>query len=463
MTGKTLRKGRGRRGGAGLAALLAAAMGLGAGAGAARADDGYGCGDILTAGAQASVEGAGGMFFRFGPDLSSYHWIGDQGIDQLARLSARLAEQGTRLIYVPVPSKSLTMPDRVPPSAVRMGYDPEIAASVYGEMLRRLDEAGVTAIDARLALRQQALRGADPVFQADPRLTPDGAEALALAIAAQIRALPVMADSADEDWQVTRRGEIVLPSAMRMRLQSSCVAELPDVRLPIIEATRGGVLLPAAIGTGHGTGHGTANSPLGQAAPVVVVGTEIAVDPALGLASFLAAEARMGVAAAMVPGEDRLADAFGAISSYMGSAAFAAERPRVLVWANPVWLNLGRHGARPMDELITLAGAPATCGLNLPLSQARDGNVYAELSGPVRHGALLLDTGGRALDRVEFRFTSVRGETRARIVERHPRQAPTARVAMPLSGLWPEGAARVDIVTDGPIGGQPRLTLCEEI
>ena len=454
MMGRTCGTGKGakaltRR----VCAALSALAVMAAGAGGARADTAYGCGDLLTSSLVPSVEGADGTFFRVDPDLMSYHWIGAQSMTLLGQLSDRLAEHGTQLIYVPVPTKALAMLGHLPAIAADLGFDAEIAASVYVEMLDRLDRAGVRAIDARTVLRMAEETGHMPFFGTDPRLTPAGTEALGRAIAAELRQLGVSDADGAAGFRVQSRGEVDLPSPLRTKLQTHCLSDLPPVRLPVLETTRGVVAASATL-------DGAVAQP-----PVVIVGSEIAVDPALALSGFASAYARVETAGIMVPGEDRHEDAFGAISSYMSSAAFDIDPPKVLVWVNPVWLHLDRRGSRPLLELIALAGR--RCVTDLSTSPIDGGGLTASLTGDlprgVSHAALLLDSGGPAIGRVEFRFTSADGETRRRIVERHPDQEPTARVAMPLAGMWPEGAMRIDILGDVPLTARPRLSLCEEI
>ncbi|MEM8730579.1 MAG: hypothetical protein AAGF79_11735, partial [Pseudomonadota bacterium] len=352
------------------------------------------------------------------------------------------------LIYVPLPTKALAMPGRLPPEAAELGYDPEVAASVYDGLLAQLRGAGIETLDARQALRRVDTAGTVPVYRTDPRLAPGGVEALSLALAdllgggsGEARAVAVRADRAAD-------GERPLASPMRTKLQTHCLSQVP---MPLLG--QGDQPVSRSL---H-----AARSDAQPAPQVALVGSEIAVDPALGLADRLAARSGLSVAASMVAGEDRRADAFGAISSYLSSPDFENARPEVLIWVNPVWLNLSRYGSRPLRELIALAGPH--CTRPIALSETANG-VRGVLGGDVgAQAALRLDSGGTALRRVEFHFTAADGEIRRRIVDRHPEQHPTSRMVLPLAGLWPEGATSVEILADTPWGARPSLTLCEEI
>ena len=311
---------------------------------AAAADTAYGCSDLLTSDLVPSLEGSSGTFFRIFPDLQSFHWLGAETVALLSELSETLAADGTTLIYLPVPTKAMAMPDALPPRAADLGYDADIAASVYGEMLDQLRGAGVHVLDARHVLRRVATSGRSPFLGPDPRLSPDGVEALAQALSVEIDALGVNLGPADGNIRLSGAGEADLPSTTRQLLQTHCVGDLPELRLPVLDAVQGAGQDPAV-------GPAVAFSGVASA-PIIVIGTEIAVDPALNLSAHLASYTRARVASYMVPGEDRRGDALAALSSYLTAPGAEDARPKVLIWANPVWINPARFGSRPLQEVI---------------------------------------------------------------------------------------------------------------
>ena len=77
----------------------------------------YGCSDLEGRQARASVEGTSGVFYRVNPDLRMFHAFSDESIADLAKLAQALDAHGTTLVYVPMPTKSLAMPDQLPPEA----------------------------------------------------------------------------------------------------------------------------------------------------------------------------------------------------------------------------------------------------------------------------------------------------------------------------------------------------------
>lgn len=423
--------------------LLAAACALGL-ATPGTAQQGYGCTNLLFSEVIPSLEGADGTFFRIDPDLHAFHWIDDVDLARLATLSDTLAAQGTRLIYVPLPTKALAMPQMLPIEARDLGYDPDLAASVYGEMLDRLRDTGMTAVDARDALRRQGLRGAAPFFGTDPRLTSAGSAALAQAIAAQIGAPPATAQAMLASLSPSRSTS--LQSLTRMQLQRHCVTELPPVVAQSYDApaTGLGVLQPAGFGTRRGPA-------------IAIAATEVAGDPALGLAAFVSAATGQRAETLTVPD----GDAFAAISAMMTAPGFQTARPDVLVWVNPVWHGLGRRGDQPLAELTAAAGN--TCRHAVPLTRTGEATYRADLTRlPLGRGALAFDGNGVQARRAAFHFLSRDGLRRTRAVHRHENAPLTGRFFMPVTGLWPEGATAVEIALDARPDGIPSLTFCEE-
>lgn len=435
---------------------LRAALGLMAALAAApaAAQSVHGCSDLAGQHAYASVEGAAGTFYRIDPDLMMTHPFSDDSVAGLATLSAQLAAGGTRLVYVPLPTRSLAMPGGLPPEARDLGFDATLAATLYDDIVVRLTAAGVGTVNARAALR-----AADPAapsfFATDPRLTPAGARRVAEAVAGLMATLPGLDALPRAVFETRPAGLQRLPSAMRTALQRHCLVPLPQVEAEAFVTTRAGG------GTGSG---GTLLGGTGAQPRVALVGTEDAVDPALNLAGFLSAATGLEVQSYAVPG----GGAFAAISSYLTSRAFAEGRPAVLVWVNPVSESLADHGDQPLRELIAAAGD--TCRTALPAGPgATPDSALADLSAldPGTPAMLLVDTGGAPATRVTLEVRGTGTPARSRSVQRHRGQLPTGRFYIPLDGLWPEGAVAgtattAEIRLDVPFAAGPRLAACPD-
>lgn len=431
-------------------ALLACLGGFAGGPGLAQSV--YGCSALETADSRPSVEGEGGVFYRVTPDLRMFATLSDESIADLARLSATLASLGTTLIYVPLPTRSLAMPDQLPQIARDFGFDPNLAGSVYQETLERLQQAGVQTADLRRALR--APGSEEPsFFRTDHRLTSSGARRAARAIGDALALTPDFTALPKGRFESQSAGPVVLPSAMRSALQRHCMIALPQVETESFATTRrqaGGVLSDTTL-FGAGAGSGAAS------ARVALLGTEQSGEPAANLAGFLSEFSGLDVLQYAVEG----GGSYGAISAYMTSRAFQEARPSYLVWVNPIENNLAQFGDQPMRELIAAAGD--TCRVPLQVLAGGQGTaVTADLSAldPTQSYTLLLEADGADATSARFDFLSAAGLVRSKSVFRSPDQVRTGRFYMPMSGLWPEGAQLVEIVLDAPLGTTARVTAC---
>ncbi|MBE2278068.1 MAG: hypothetical protein IAE87_17430 [Rhodobacteraceae bacterium] len=432
---------------------LAAALALGAGAALgpalpAAAESAFGCSDLDARNRMAAVEGADGIFFRLLPDLAMDPAFSDETVLQMASLSQALAEGGTTFVYVPLPTRGLAMPHALPATAFDLGFDPALAASLYDDILTRLSERGIATANARSVL----VGGPDKTpsfFGADPRLTSAGGARLAGAIATTLKDLAGVAELPRGKFETRSAGPVNLPSDMRTFLQRHCLAPLPPVSTETYATTR----LGGASG-GSGGLMGTATAPR-----IALLSHEDTGGTASNLAGFLSDSTGLDVLEYSVPG----GNGFAAISSYMTSQAFREQRPAVLIWVNPIYESLAARGDQPMRELIAAAGPD--CRQDLPIGQGTDGQtLIADISGldPVRPGMLMVDTGGTPSLEMRFDFRGRDGTVRSRWITRDPAQIATGRFYVPADGLWPDGAATVDIHMAGAFGPSARVAACPE-
>ncbi len=385
------------------------------------------------------------MFYRIDPDLMMAHGLTDGNVSALKEFSQALASQGTTLIYLPIPTKALGQPWQLPRMAGYLGYDQDVAATVYGESLDQLEGAGVRAVDARAALAAGS-QVSPAFFGTDPRLTAHGARALARSVAAEIEATPGFVTLPKDQFQTSAGPKIKLPSAMRFDLQEHCQSPLPYPETPTIVMALGKA--PGLLFDGAEAG-----------AQIALVGTELTGEPVTGFAAQLQELTGLRVAQYSVYG----GGAFAAISSYLTSASFRDKRPAYLVWEHPIWTQLAAHGDQPMRELIAAAGPE--CAIALPMDFDTKANVLrAEIStlDQARPHTLLLDTDGAQANSAKFSFMDANGLRRTRTIYRQVDQLLTGRFYMPMSGLWPEGAYSVEITLDAAPGSAPRLFACRK-
>ena len=408
----------------------------------------YGCNDLAGYERLPSIEGKSGVFFRINPDLYNFHAMSEETVDQVAELARALESVGTKLIYVPMPTKSMVMPSFLTSESEDFGFDATLASTVYGEAVRRLRDHGVMTVDARRAL-VLAEQGDYPYFRADYRMTSTGSALLAAAIGGAIKEDEAYAELPRSEFNTTQTGQVALPSPMRHQLQQHCLNALPEA---ITETYETKLSRSTVLSSNNANFSNTTQSAL-----VAVVGTEFTGEPAINFPGFLAQETGLDIRQYSVTG----GGAFAAISTYLTSQEFQDIRPAYLVWENPIWNNLAKFGNQPMRELIVASSS--ACRTALPILQTEDATrVRADISNvdASLNYTLFIDTDGSQANVARFKFRAANGLERIKTIYRHPDQAKTGRFYMPADGIGEDDAVTVEIELDQPFGSLPRLTAC---
>ena len=415
----------------------------------AAADSNFDCYGLATDSELPTVEGKDGVFFRIKTDLRMNHPFSDQSVEQVAELSRALAENGTTLIFVPIPTKSVTMPDYLPEEAALYGFDLDIAVAVHQDILDRLNAAGVTTVDAREAMRETT-DGDLPFFKADFHWSAAGARETAQAIAETIQGFPTYEELDPTQFETTPLVVGIAFSGMRRELQEHCMDTLPEAETMTYETTQ-----TEALDLGEGGLDLFGDEEI--TTQVALLGTSFSDSPINNFPGFLAEYTQLEVVNYALTGGNQ----FGAMTSYLTSTEFQETRPRFLVWENPIYTNLAQYGDQPMRELIAAAGQTCTVPLD---AQVDDTNsvITVDLTpydlGP--EDTIFFDIHQLAGTKANFQFQSHDGLKRNKIIERGERLSRTGRFYMPLSGLWADGAASVDISTSGPFTTQPSVFAC---
>lgn len=417
-------------------------------AAASSAQSAYSCTNLDGQQKHAAIEGTGGVFYRVDPDMRMFNPFADRTADQMVALSDALASLGTTLVFVPVPTKSLAMPDQLPQAARDYGFDANIATTVYLEGIKKLQKRGVPVVDARLALRAPA-SDAPSFFLTDYRMTAAGAAREAKAIADIIAKAANYADMPKGRFDTSSVGKVIVESAQRSAMQRHCLQPLPLAETEAYSSTKL-----------QGGGVAKDNSLLGAAsnsARVAIVSTEIDGAPSANLAGFVSKATGLETSVYAVPD----GGGFAAISSYLTSGAFQEGRPAFLVWTVPVNDSLANFGDQPFAELIAAAGDK--CRVPLPVMVNLQTNaVVADLTSLDAGQAytLLVDASGAPASSAQFNFTASNGLVLTKSVYRTKDQVKTGRFYMPMTGLFPQGAQSVEIRLDVPFGNTPRVMAC---
>ena len=433
------------------------------------AESQYGCTGLEAHETVPSIEGKDGVFFRLNLDIRMHHPFSDETVTFLSDLSEALAESGTTLIFVPVPSKSVTMPDYLPPEATLYGFDLDVATAAQDDILDRLEAAGVVTVDARTAM-QQAPEGELPFFKADFHWTAVGARETARALAERIRTLPVYDDLPKTNFETTEGDVEVAFSGMRRELQELCLHALPEAE-SMTYHTQAVQEVGGVVDLGLGSSDGTPGVDLGlgdgdvdpfgdteeSTVPIALLGTSFSATDINNFPGFIAEHAGVEVFNYALTGGNQ----FGAMISYLTSTEFRETRPQILVWENPIYTNLAQFGDQPTRELVAAAGQTCTVPLE-PVLNEDNTMMSVDLAGydlgP--EDTLFVDINQSAGSRAVFAFQSEDGRERVKVIERGERLKRTGRFYMPLSGLWDDGAVAVNITSSLPFTNQSSVYAC---
>lgn len=405
----------------------------------------------------ASIEGLDGVFYRVQSDLRLQHPMDDIVVDQLARLTRALAEQGTTLIFVNVPTKGQAMPQYLPPEAAAYGYDPATMQANYQDVTDRLNDAGVPAPDLMTAM----LAAEDKVFfQADFHWTPTGARLAAKAIGEMIRNHPAYADVTPVAFTSQEGPTEAAFSGLRRELQTFCKDTLPPVQATTWTTTPAAAAVddpsdifadaPAdAEGTLDIFGTGETQGSL------VLVGTSFSDSTINNFAGFLSEYSGIEVVNYAITGGNQ----FGSMTSYLTSLDFARDRPTFLVWENPIYNSLAQFGPVPMDELILAAGPPCDIATE---TTAEDNTLSARFKpgSLTPDDAFLFDHGSDGARAATVTLETASGITRSLRIERGDRLRATGRFFLKLAPYWQPDLVRVAVTFDRPLGESSALTLC---
>lgn len=307
----------------------------------------FGCSGLENDPLVASVEGKNGYFYRVLADIRMQHQLSEHTAKQLAEVAKALEANGTTLIYLPIPTKSLAMPQYLPDRTYELGFNYDIAKAAYDDALAKLRRNGVLTVDVLGALRSND-KDHPPFLQADFHWTAWGAASAAREVAATIKSLPGgdALQPATFETRATSRQQII--STMRRFLQASCLSSLPLAEIDSFEtkevAAHEGAQLDI-FGSDEAGGQ------------VALVGTSFSDLAPANFTGFLSQEMQTPVSNYAVSGGNQ----FGSITSYITSAAFAERRPRFLIWENPIYNNLGKFGDAPLRELAAAAATEMAC------------------------------------------------------------------------------------------------------
>lgn len=422
----------------------------------ALAESAFGCRHLEDNPTLPSVEGKDGFFFRIFADLRMQHPFTEEVTTLMGQLSDALKAHGTTLLYVPIPTKSVTLPTFLPEEASLFGFDETVASTVYEDQIKRLAARNIIAVDLLTALRTE--NGDDPpFFRSDFHWTSTGARKAAETIGNMIKSMPDYAEVTPTSFESKPIGTELAVSGMRRELQAYCALSLPPVvseAYETVEVASADATLDIFGDSGPASDEGGG---AGRSDEIALVGTSFSDAEVPNFSGFLAQYASLPVANFAITGGNQ----FGAITSYLTSREFQAERPRYMVWENPIYNNLAQFGTGPLTELIAAARNDCTPITNKPVVDEA-GALVADLS-PDRIGAkqvLLADAGDEGSRDIVLKFTSKDGRTFQREIHRGDRFRATGRFFIPLESLDSLELQKVEITFDRVSKDTAAVSLC---
>jgi len=417
-----------------------------------RPSSAFGCRNLETIADLQMMEGKDGMFYRVLADIRLQHAFTRQTVDHLAAMAKALESKGTTLIYVPVPTKSQVIPQYVPVEAANYGFDPVIAYDIYKDVVDRLNRAGVHAVNiADLMRKQPVSEDGDFIFyKTDFHWTAHGARLAAKAVSDTIRNLPGFDELPQVEFK-TEKGDVVKDiSSMRRILQAHCTNDVPPVKAVTFKTTQIEAAAPDASTKIDLFSGDTGIS-------VVLAGTSFSDKVNSNFAGFIEQNTGLGVENYSISGGNQ----FGSIVSYLTSREFKEQRPRFLIWENPIYNHLGQYGAGPWTEI--LAASLDDCATSVTTEMKSDTTLDLSFAGVKvgRDNALLIDAGQDGPRKITARFTGSDGLVRDRVIERGDRVRATGRFYLSLEGLPAQTLDKATITFDAPITSESSVSVCK--
>jgi alginate biosynthesis protein AlgX len=414
----------------------------------------FGCGNLEDISELQMIEGKDGMFYRILADMRLQHAFTPEVIDRMAEMAKALEAKGTTLIYVPVPTKSQVLPQYAPQRAELYGFDPSIARAVYDDVVERLNKKGVTTVDIASPMRDKPENqfGELAFFKSDFHWTAQGANAAAEAVGEKIKSLPEYADVTPvkfkrEDGPVSSEF-----SSMRKLLQQHCLDSVPQVKAHTYVVSRD----DDAASTGD-AGSGLDIFGNEDTGGIALIGTSYSDKTISNFAGLLQYWSGLPVENYSISGGNQ----FGSILSYITSREFQEQRPRFLIWENPIYNNLGQYGDGPWYEII--AASRGECDQEIKLTPGVANSFHADLSNVsfAPGDVLLADAGDGGNRKASFAFTGSDGEVRTRSISRDDRLRATGRYFASTAGM-PKGALNgLDLTFDTNAGSDTTLHICK--
>lgn len=409
----------------------------------------YGCRNLANDNLTPILEGKEGVFYRVYADIRMHHPFSDRTVELLGQLSEALAQRGTTLMYLPIPTKSQAMPEQLPDLAQLYGFNVKQASGVYSSLLERLAARDVIAIDGQSALRAAA-PGTHPYFGTDFHWNAEGARLMAAQIAGQLKGLEGYDALEKSEFQTTEIGVERAFSGLRRQIQKKCIDEIPQAETMTYETVK---VESESLGALDLFGSSESRTPL------VIVGTSFADMEIAHFEGWMAQYTQLDVVNYAITGGNQ----FGAMLSYLTSDDFREDPPHFLIWENPIYNNLLQYGEQPLLELISAAGD--SCTVPMPIERVGASTLRVDLAGLTRleNDVIHAEAGREGPRQVTVTAHLADGSTRSNFIERGERLRATGHFYMPLDIFGTKPLTHIDVTFDRAVPESANVTLCRPL
>jgi alginate biosynthesis protein AlgX len=267
-------------------------------------------------------QGKDGWFFRYGSDLSDTQVISPDAVSKMAKVNQVLSKRGTKLIYLPVPTRGV-LGQKFLPVSITDGviYDQELAVESHINHVNAMREAGITAVDLASTLKLGPPKEQLSLAR-DLHWTPEGARWVAQESRKVFDDFPAFAALAKIKFETMSLGEKPYNSQMYEALAGVCgTQENMTEKVNGYETKRVGA---------------TADDLLGgetEVSSIALVGTSFSDTDIFNFEGFLSQALETEVANFSISGGGQ----FTSLYKWALTEGQKPDLPKFLIWETPIY------------------------------------------------------------------------------------------------------------------------------
>ncbi len=270
-------------------------------------------------------QGKDGWFFRYGSDLSDTQVISPDAVSKMAKVNQILAKRGTKLIYLPVPTRGVFGQNFLPAAVVNgVVYDPVLAIKSHISHVEAMRAAGITAVDLASALKAGAPKEQLSLAR-DLHWTPEGARWVAQETRKAFDSLPSFAELSKIKFETKSLGEQPYNSRMYEALAGVCgTQESMAEKVNGYETKRVGATADDLLGGES------------DVSPIALVGTSFSDTDIFNFEGFLSQSLETEIANFAISGGGQ----FTSLYKWALTEGQKPDLPKFLIWEMPIYDRL---------------------------------------------------------------------------------------------------------------------------